>query len=92
MSDKAKEEITLTEEEKETGKRLYNEAQNALDKIADLAERAIRRHLGSSGSQPKVFKRFHLLTEAPIRECDENNICYCTTRDADGTPHIKLCR
>jgi hypothetical protein len=87
MSDKAKEEITLTEEEKETAIRLYNEADKAWRELIELSRKAIRRHLGSSGSKPMSLKRIHLLTEAPIRECDENGKnCYCWERDANGQP------
>jgi hypothetical protein len=82
-----KESITLTEEEKEAAGRLYNEARNALRELTKLAAKALER----TGVRPKAVSRAEVLKEEPIRSCDENGICYCITRDANGQPHIRLC-
>jgi|HubBroStandDraft_5_1064220.scaffolds.fasta_scaffold103907_2 hypothetical protein len=81
----SKEEITLTDEERETAKRLWKEADKAQHELHQLLRKAINRHSVSSGSKPVSFAALPI--EKPIRECDENGQnCYCWQRDKNGVP------
>lgn len=85
MSDKAKEEVTLTDEENEVAKKLWNEADKASRELHQLLQKAVKRHRGSSGSAPIAFAK--LPTVERIRDCDENGKnCYCWERKPSGEP------
>jgi hypothetical protein len=90
MSGKASEEITVTKEEIEIGKSLISEMEKISDRIAEFSQGVLNRHLAQKGSQQKPVTRARL----PIvlsKDCDENGICYCMSRNERGEPTFKLC-